>query len=222
MSLIQNFNKNKNSKNKNNRNKKRAKSRKKLSLPKKIYLEEGYDINYNNNYTENNKPFVPYRTYSYENKKYRINNLINLNRVMETNEEKNIESITVTEDKLLFIRVNILMKNNDLNKKEKYKLNSLEINKNEDFCIGKNNLIIKCNNNNRHISSFSLIESNNSRNNNLSELQKQNFPTTDIISNKKDKYLLSCIKFMIKIINKIFLNKEYIYFKKYILNIKQQ
>ena len=222
MSLIQNFNKNKNSKNKNNRNKKRAKSRKKLSLPKKIYLEEGYDINYNNNYTENNKPFVPYRTYSYENKKYRINNLINLNRVMETNEEKNIESITVTEDKLLFIRVNILMKNNDLNKKEKYKLNSLEINKNEDFCIGKNNLIIKCNNNNRHISSFSLIESNNSRNNNLSELQKQNFPTTDIISNKKDKYLLSCIKFMIKIINKIFLNKEYIYFKKYISNIKQQ
>ena len=224
ISLIQNFNKNKNSENREHKHKKRTKSRKRLSLPKKRYLEEGYDINYNKNYTENNKPFVPYKTYSYDNNKHRINNLINLNHIMENNVEKNNENIIITEDKLLFIRVNVIYSliNNDTNKKRKFNLNALEINSNENICIEKKNIMNKFNNKIQHISRCSLIELNNSRNNNLSELQKQNFNTTSIISNKKDKYLISCIKFMIKIINKIFLNKEYMNFKKYITSTKQQ
>ena len=223
ISLMHNFNKNNNKKVDNNtnfKNKKRPKSRRRLSLPKKIYLEEGYDINNNNNnYNEKNKFSVPYKTYSYDNKKYRINNLINLNRVMESNKEINFENILITNDKLLCIRLNsisLIMNNINLKKNNIFSLNSLEINQNENIFINdKKNNINSNNNKNQNISNYSLKELHNSKKlNNILELEKQNFNKVNIIESKEDKYLLSCMKFMIKTINKIFLKEEFIYFKK--------
>ena len=186
MSLIRNFEMNDKDK-KNNKHKRKAKTRKKYSLPKKKYLEEEYD-------NEHNLSF-PYKTYSYDNKKHRKNNLININKDME----KDKEDIIITKDKLLSIRIKNLFSiiNNNRKKEHNYYNNILKIKKNENFSIYSN--IVKC----KHISFYSLTEMNNLRNiNDLSFEQ-----------NKKDKYLLSCVKFIIKVINKIFLNKEYIHFK---------
>ena len=194
MSLIRNFEMNNKNK-KENKNKKRAKTRKKYSLPKKKYLEEEYD-------NEHNISF-PYKTYSYDNKKYRKNNLININKDME----KDQEDIIITKDKLLSIRIKNLFSiiNNNRNKEHNYYNNILKIKKNENFSIYSDSAKYK------HISFYSLTELNNLRN--INEISFE--------QNKKDKYLLSCVKFIIRVINKIFLDKEYIHFKNCIYLDKQ-
>ena len=199
MSLIRNFEMNNKNK-KNNKHKKRAKTRRKYSLPKKKYLEEEeYD-------NEHNLSF-PYKTYSYDNKKHKKNNLININRDMEKNKEKFLEDIIITNDKLLSIRIKNLfsIKYNNINKEYKYYNNILQINKIENFSINFD--IVKY----KHNSFYSLTELIKLRNiNNLSFEQ-----------NKKDKYLLSCVKFIIRAINKIFLKRKYTRFKKCIYLNKQ-
>ena len=97
------------------------------------------------------------------------------------------------------------MTNSLKNKNKKYENDVLIIKRNIIFSI-----IMKSSNNtyNRH-KKKTLVT--NTRNfNNIFENKKSN--KTNYLKYSKDKYLFSCVKFLIKSINKVFLNKAYKYF----------
>ena len=171
---------------------------KKLSLPKKKYLEEKYDntssetenINnsfdkniINNNFTikNNNNLIQPFLI-----KSSRINNynIIKLNQINPKKKENNILITNiVTADKRLFININYISNDlfeNNLGKKIMYENNSLIVKRNSNFPIfGQNSM----------------------KNINFS-------------NNYKNKYLNSCVKFIVRNINKVFLKKAFKYFLK--------
>ena len=210
--------------NKKYRHKKKHKSKnkKKLSLPKKKYLEKGYDNEPIDNDNEN-KIITEYRTNSYENRSNYHNNLIFLNNSMNIekkilNQKKYSKKILVknivTSDRRLFIHINYIFYNNkNITKNNYYDINLLKVKKTEFFSLFNNFDIIKYKNK-RFLSNNSLISAKYSRNYYNSFQNDSEKSKTNYTQNKKDKYLLSCIKFVIRIINKIFLKKSYIYFKK--------
>ena len=212
----------------NKREKRKMKNKskkKKLSLPKKKYLEEisssssekyidnnnnndnSFDKNINNNFTikTNNNIIQPliYKT-SKINKKTK--NIL----------EKNI----VTSDKRLFININYISNLSYENKsrsKSKYKNTSLTIKRNIYFPIFSQKVL-----KNKTVSNNYFFISNNSRNSNKNlEIQNKKMNMTNYINinNDKNKYLNSCIKFIVKNINKVFLQKEFKIFLKRINTI---
>ena len=206
----------------NKREKRKMKNKskkKKLSLPKKKYLEEisssssekyidnnnndnSFDKNINNNFTikTNNNIIQPliYKT-SKINKKTK--NIL----------EKNI----VTSDKRLFININYISNLSYENKsrsKSKYKNTSLTIKRNIYFPIFSQKVL-----KNKTVSNNYFFISNNSRNSNKNlEIQNKKMNMTNYINinNDKNKYLNSCIKFIVKNINKVFLRKDFKIFLK--------
>ena len=212
----------------NKREKRKIKNKskkKKLSLPKKKYLEEisssssdkdnfSSDKNISNN---NNNSFDKNIT----NKNFTIktnNNIIQpliykTSRINGGNggcvrniSEKNI----VTSDKRLFININYISNfsyDNKLRSKLKYKNNSLTIKRNIYFPIFSQKVL-----KNKTVSNNYLFISNN-RNSNL-ETQNKKMNMTNYINNDKNKYLNSCVKFIIKNINKVFLEKSFNFFLK--------
>ena len=225
----------------NKREKRKIKSkskRKKLSLPKKKYLEEISDSSsdkdnfyldknnsnfnidnidnsfdkhiINNNFsikTNNNiiQPLI-YKTTKInnnnKNKTYQIN----------TNKYKNIsEKNIVTSDKRLFININYiscLSYENNISSKIKYKNSSLIIKRNIYFPIFSQKII----RNKTTSSNFINISNNNRNSNNLLERKNKKMNMTNYITNDKNKYLNSCVKFIIKNINKVFLGKPFNFF----------
>ena len=212
----------------NKRDKRKMKNKskkKKLSLPKKKYLEEisssssekyidnnnndnSFDKNINNNFTikTNNNIIQPliYKT-SKINKKTK--NIL----------EKNI----VTSDKRLFININYISNlssyENKSRSKSKYKNTSLTIKRNIYFPIFSQKVL-----KNKTVSNNYFFISNNSRNSNKNlEIQNKKMNMTNYINinNDKNKYLNSCIKFIVKNINKVFLRKEFKIFLKRINTI---
>ena len=212
----------------NKREKRKIKNKskkKKLSLPKKKYLEEisssssdkdnfSSDKNISNN---NNNSFVKNIT----NKNFTIktnNNIIQpliykTSRINNKNENyiRNIsEKNIVTSDKRLFININYISNlsyDNKLRSKLKYKNNSLTIKRNIYFPIFSQKVL-----KNKTVSNNYLFISNN-RNSNL-ETQNKKMNMTNYINNDKNKYLNSCVKFIIKNINKVFLEKSFNFFLK--------
>ena len=199
--------------------------KKKLSLPKKKYLEEisssssdkdnfSSDKNISNN---NNNSFDKNIT----NKNFTIktnNNIIQpliykTSRINNKNENyiRNIsEKNIVTSDKRLFININYISNlsyDNKLRAKLKYKNNSLTIKRNIYFPIFSQKVL-----KNKTVSNNYLFISNN-RNSNL-ETQNKKMNMTNYINNDKNKYLNSCVKFIIKNINKVFLEKSFNFFLK--------
>ena len=169
---------------------------------------------YEQNNNEEGNLSLPYKTYSYDCKKTRINRLVNLNNEMSIINEKDKEIFLDTKDKLLTIRLNYLFSwiNNGVNKSNSFNKNILKISKNENIFICNKD---KEDKKNENISILSLIEFNNSRNSNdLPKIEKQNSNMNNFINDKSNKYLLSCIKFMTKAINKALLRKEFAHFKK--------
>ena len=212
----------------NKREKRKIKNKskkKKLSLPKKKYLEEisssssdkdnfSSDKNISNN---NNNSFDKNIT----NKNFTIktnNNIIQpliykTSRINNKNENyiRNIsEKNIVTSDKRLFININYISNlsyDNKLSSKLKYKNNSLTIKRNIYFPIFSQKVL-----KNKTVSNNYLFISNN-RNSNL-ETQNKKMNMTNYINNDKNKYLNSCVKFIIKNINKVFLEKNFNFFLK--------
>ena len=80
----------------------------------------------------------------------------------------------------------------------------------EDFFTIKGNYYII-----RHkkLSNNCFLSANYSKTENI-KIENKNSYKTNSPQIKKDKYLISCIKFFVKIINKIILNNGYSYFKK--------
>ena len=228
--------------NKREKKKRKHKSKtKKLSLPKKKYLEEKYDIyplrNENENDEDDKDDIFNIKNYSFDNN---FNNIISLNNSYNLkhnnnyfqnfidsnndinndiiiNKKKNYKNILVknikTLDKRLFIHINYIcsLSQENNNKNEKYETNLLKIERNTFFSIEINNKYP-----NKILSHNLIVDSSNSRNNNILNNENKEINKTNFSKNSKDKYLLSCVKFLIKNINRVFLNKAYRYFIKLI------
>ena len=214
----------------NKREKRKIKNKsknKKLSLPRKKYLEEQdddffseiedninnkddnsfeKDINNDNFIIKTNNNIIQPLLY----KSSRITSHKNkYDRKNSKNKEKIISMRNIsTSDKRLFININYVTNSlyeNKSKEKQKYNDNSLIIKRNIYFPIfGKNLLKSKTLSNNIYLSSRN--------NNNLFEDKNKRMNMTNYLSNDKDKYLNSCVKFIIKNINKIFLKKYFKYF----------
>ena len=213
---------------------------KKFSLPKKKYLEEKYDIYpITNEEDEKEDNIFNIKNYSFENNSNK--NIINLNNsynlkhnnnyfknFMENyddinnynkKEKKNYKNILVkniqTLDKRLFIHINYIysLYQGEIKKNEKYEQNLLILERNIFFSIINEKPYNKLPN--KSLSHNSLFAPINTRNNN-NIFKKQNkeleLNKTNYMNNTKDKYLYSCVKFIVKNINKVFLNKAYRYF----------
>ena len=223
----------------NKREKRKKKSKtKKLSLPRKKYLEEGYDNILTKNIEDELDDFlINKKNNSYDNKsnnkKINLNNIYTVNnnyfrtfinednirdndngkiKVITKNEVKKKEyknilvKNIITKDKRLFIHINYIFcfssKNYLNNSKNKYTYNNhcLITKRNKSFSFimqkpntkQKNNILIK----------------------NISFKENEVKNKSNTKSNNKDKYLFSCLKFIIKNINKVFLKKAFSYFLK--------
>jgi hypothetical protein len=223
--------------NKRDKKRKHKSKTKKLSLPKKNYLEEKYDIypirneeDLENN-TQNNKNI------SFDNK---LNNILNLNNSCNlkysdkyyntfinsnnNNEKKNnntkkkdYKNILVknikTSDNRLFIHINYifsLSQKININNNKIYGINLLQIKRDIFFSLIVDNIN---KHQNKNLSNNSFFATTNSRNyNHFFEKKNEKINKTNYNKNNKDKYLFSCVKFIIKIINRVFLKKAYKYF----------
>ena len=216
----------------NNKREKRKRKNKnqKLSLPKKKYLEEGYDDD-DSSHAHNEENNIIYNRNNSFDKKNIINNNLNLNNSYklrnddnffkiffskkienQKKKKKNYKNILVknimTLDKRLFIRINYIAslipnKNIMIEKNTKYKSSLLQIKRDIFFSINKNkNQPLKNN-------SFFDIDVDECFDETYEKMNKTNY------KRNKNKYLNSCMKFIIKSINKVFLNKDF----KYFLNI---
>ena len=237
--------------NKREKKKRKHKSKtKKLSLPKKTYLEEKYDIyplkseeededkednifkiknysfdnntnninNINNIISLNNSYNLKHNNNYFENFMENYNDDINNNIKKKNKSYKNILVKNIkTSDKRLFIHINYIYSHSpgDYEKNEKYEQNSLILERNIYFSIIIEDPYNKLPN--KSLSHNSLFPPMITRNNNIFkkeniEMNKTNYTN----NNNNDKYLYSCVKFIIKNINKVFLNKAYRYFLKLI------
>ena len=221
----------------NKRDKRKRKNKnQKFSLPKKKYLEEGYDdeneednITYNRNNSFDKKNFISNNinlnnSYNLKNDDNYFKSLFSKNyetiKNGNKNKKKNYKNILVknimTLDKRLFIHINYiasLIPNNNImtQKKNKYMPSSLRIKRDIFFSI-----IITNKNRNKSTKNNSFFAVGNSRNyvdDNFNENYEKIIKTS--YKRNKDKYLISCVKFMIKSINKVFLSKDF----KFFLNI---
>ena len=225
--------------NKREKKKRNHKSRsKKLSLPKKQYLEEKDDIYPRTNEEDDKEDNIfNLKNYSFDhnsNKIISLNNSYNLNHnnnyfknfienynddSNNNTKEKTYKNILVkniqTLDKRLFIHINYIysLYQGENKKNEKYEQNLLILERNIFFSIINEKPYNKLPN--KSLSHNSLFAPINTRNNN-NIFKKQNkeleLNKTNYMNNTKDKYLYSCVKFIIKNINKVFLNKAYRYF----------
>ena len=229
--------------NKNNRTRKKNKNKKKLLLPKKKYLEEGYDfISPIKNEEENKFKNSEIRTSSYDDKKTKFKNLLSQNNSASTtntnainyfntisnnnnkdnynNEIKYFKNILVkniiTSDKRLFIHINYIFSHKSNITKKKYDFKALKIKRNKSLFIQPNkNLIIH---KNKSMSNNSFYTTKNLRIDADIGKIKEKSVKKNIMKNQKDKYLFSCVKFFVKAINRIFLKKFYAQYKKGIEN----
>ena len=226
--------------NKNDKTRKKNKNKKKLLLPKKKYLEEGYDfISPIKNDEENKFKSSEFRTNSYDDKKTKFKNLLTQNNSINTtnanginyfntisnnnnkdnnnNEIKYFKNILVkniiTSDKRLFIHINYIFSHKGNNIKKKYDIKALKIKRNKSLFIQPNkNLIIH---KYKSMSNNSFFTTENLRKD--ADTGKTN-DKKNLMKNQKDKYLFSCVKFFVKTINRIFLKKLYAQYKKGIEN----
>ena len=218
----------------NKRDKRKRKNKnQKFSLPKKKYLEEGYDdeneednITYNRNNSFDKKNFISNNinlnnSYNLKNDDNYFKSLFSKNyetiKNGNKNKKKNYKNILVknimTLDKRLFIHINYiasLIPNNNImtQKKTKYIPSSLQIKREIFFSI-----IIINKNRNKSTKNNSFFAVGNSRNyvdDNFNENYEKIIKTS--YKRNKDKYLISCVKFMIKSINKVFLSKDFKFF----------
>jgi len=221
--------------------KKRKNKNQKFSLPKKKYLEEGYDddsfpvqkeennITYNRNNSFDKRNFISNNinlnnSYNLKNDDNYFKNFFSKSNENLQNEnkkkKKNYKNILVknimTSDKRLFIHINYIAslipnKNIMIQKKTKYISSLLQIKRDIFFSI-----IITNKNRKKSAKNNSFFAVGTSRNY-VDDCFEENYENINktIYKNNKDKYLNSCVKFMIKSINKVFLNKDF----KYFLNI---
>ena len=145
-----------------------------------------------------------------------INKLNKLNNFFIRKIIKNIKS----SDKRLFININYVYLSNIQmkGKKEKYNLNILKINNSNNFSIinESNNTNI---NKDKYIGIIEEESSNinytNDSNNSISDSDKKNIiNSNNNYINIKDKYLFSCVNFVIKAIKRIIVKNTYKIFKK--------
>lgn len=216
------------SSNLNEKQRRKHKNKKKmLSLPKKKYLEEGYDIIPSINNEEEDK--YSFRTNSWGNKNDNSKKLKNLNNSMNINIEKKINSEKkiyknilvkniVTSDKRLFIHINYISlynKNKNIISNKKMLYINLHIEIVNYFSIYSTFIskpLIKHKNKTTSNNSFFEMYSRNNIN-----FEKE-FEKLNRTNYRKNKYLLSCVKFIIKTINKIFLYKAFSHYKKCLEN----
>ena len=224
------------------RKKKHRSKNKKLSLPKKKYVEEGYDshlarndeddlddisntkrnnsydnklnsgINLNNSYNLNNKYFKQF----INDNDYNYIDLDNENKNKKKNYKNILVKNIVTLDKRLFIHINYIFSlysqnTLNINKKDKYDHDLLDIKRIIVFSIIVQTKHTK--HKKKSLSNNSFFSGGNSRNNNtVFENENEKINKTNYIKDNKDKYLFSCVKFIIKNINKVFLKKAFRYF----------
>ena len=191
-----------------------------LSLPKKKYLEEGNDFITVNNDDEE----LFFRTNSYDHKKsYKKSQFSNLNNNMtiglENKKYKNIlVKKIVTSDKLLFIHINYLCfydtNTTVIQFHKKMPYINLTIEKNNSYSIYGKGYVIK---HYKKSINNKLFDSHYYSRNYFSNIHKR-LDKIDRTNYTKNKYLLNCIKFLIKTINKIFLKKAYNYYRKSLEN----
>lgn len=229
--------------NKNDKTRKKNKNKKKLLLPKKKYLEEGYDfISPIKNDKENKFKSSEFRTNSYDDKKTKFKNLLTQNNSITTtnanginyyntisnniykdnniNEIKYFKNILVkniiTSDKRLFIHINYIFSHKGNNIKKKYDIKALKIKRNKSLFIQPNkNLIIH---KYKSKSNNSFFTTKNLRKDVDTGKTNDKNNKKNLMKNQKDKYLFSCVKFFVKTINRIFLKKLYAQYKKGIEN----
>ena len=229
--------------NKNDKTRKKNKNKKKLLLPKKKYLEEGYDFISPIKNDENKFKISEFRTNSYDDKKTKFKNLLTQNNSIITtnanginyfntisnnnnikdnnnNEKKYFKNILVknivTSDKRLFIHINYIFSHKSNNIKKKYDIKALKIKRNKSLFIQPNkNLIIH---KYKSMSNNSFFTTKNLRKDLDTEKTNNKNNKKNPMENQKDKYLFSCIKFFVKTINRIFLKKLYAQYKKGIEN----
>ena len=146
----------------------------------------------------------------------KLNKLNKLNNFFIRKIIKNIKS----SDKRLFININYVYLSNIQmkGKKEKYNLNILKINNSNNFSIinENNNTNI---NKDKYIGIIEEESSNinytNDSNNSISDSDKKNIiNSNNNYINIKDKYLFSCVNFVIKAIKRIIVKNTYKIFKK--------
>ncbi len=155
----------------------------------------------NNSYNLNNNYF---KAFINDDNIHDNNNKIKIKNGVKKKDYKNIlVKNIVTSDKRLFIHINYIFcfsSKNNKNNKYKYDTNFLFIKRNTFFSyIMENNCLEKKKN--------SLI-----KNNFIYENETINKSNTNTTKNNKDKYLFSCLRFIIKNINKVFLKKSFRYF----------
>ena len=194
----------------NKREKRKIKNKskkKKLSLPKKKYLEEisssssekyNYSLDKNNNNNENSFDKNMNNNFTIKTNNNIIQPLIyKTSRINNKNDKytKNIiEKNIVTSDKRLFININYISSLSYENKlRTKFKY------KNTSLTIKRNIY-------------FPIF----------SQKVLKNKTTSNNLNNDKNKYLNSCIKFIIKNINKVFLKKDFKIFLKRIRMIPKE
>ena len=226
--------------NKNDKTRKKNKNRKKLLLPKKKYLEEGYDfISPIKNEDENKLKSSEFRTNSFDDKKTKFNNLLTQNSSItpnsnsinyfntisnynnkdnKNNEIKYFKNILVkniiTSDKRLFIHINYIFSHKSNITKKKYDIKALKIKRNKSLFIQSNKNIIIHKYKSMSNNSFYKTLKNEINIGKINDKSNKN----NIMKNQKDKYLFSCVRFFIKTINRIFLKKLYAQYKKGIEN----
>jgi hypothetical protein len=229
----------------NNRREKRKRKNKnqKFSLPKKKYLEEGYDDDDDSFPVQNEGNNITYNRNNSFDKKHFISKNINLNNsynlknddnyfktIFSKNSEnlknenkskkKNYKNILVknitTLDKRVFIHINYiasLIPNNNIMIQKKDKYISSLLRTQRDIFFS---IIMTNKNRNKSTKNNSFFAVGNSHNY-VDDKFDENCEKINKTNYKrnKDKYLNSCVKFIIKSINKVFLSKDF----KFFLNI---
>jgi hypothetical protein len=232
----------------NNRREKRKRKNKnqKFSLPKKKYLEEGYDDDDDSFPVQNEGNNITYNRNNSFDKKHFISKNINLNNsynlknddnyfktIFSKNSEnlknenkskkKNYKNILVknitTLDKRVFIHINYiasLIPNNNIMIQKKDKYISSLLRTQRDIFFS---IIMTNKNRNKSTKNNSFFAVGNSHNY-VDDKFDENCEKINKTNYKrnKDKYLNSCVKFIIKSINKVFLSKDF----KFFLNIMKE
>ena len=207
-----------------NKKKKKRTPTKRIVLPNKKFLEEeeNFDIKFFSSF-HSMKTFNPSLKTSTNNTHNMNKENFNINKIKNQNSKDNkircalVKNIA-TSDKLLFIHIKYIYSNFvDKNRKKKFDQKTLAISNNfisiiKKKIVEKKHKVLEYMNN-------SILYKKISRNNiitigKLNENKIKNCFTTTNCSDTNNKYLNSCLKFLIKIINKLFLYKNYKIFKR--------
>ena len=208
-----------------NKKKHKQNSIKHIFLPNKKFLEEedNFDMEYFST-SHCMKTFNPRLKTSTNNSQNIIKKNLSISKINNKNIKDNkIRSVLVknitTSDKLLFIHIKYIYSDfankNEIQKKFDQKMLAIS---NNVISIIKKKFVEKRHKQPENMSN-SFLYKKISRNNiiaieRLNDNKLKNNLKTSNISETNDKYLNSCLKFLIKIINKLFLFKNYKTFKK--------